>query len=544
MTNYKHLAIISICLLAASTSLAGHRTEREMLSVALRQLMPAQARGNQSIDNTIERLLDTEHYCVYGNKEAGFVVVSRDDDTPALMGYSTTPFDETNLPCGLKWWLETRNNTMVTQTPQYTSTTYQEVEPLVTTLWGQGDPYNFLTPMLNGSHTPTGCVATAMSQVMKFFNYPAQGVGRGYYTIGDNTSHIPMDINNTYAWDQMQDNYSNRKLSDEERLPVAQLMSDAGIATYMNYGTLGSGALDLDATRGFVENFSYDVNAIRCYQREFFSNDEWMSLLYDELRKGKPILYCGVDPAQGGHAFVIDGIDADGLVHVNWGWDGECNGFYKIDDLSPVNAHEINKGHYTEGQSMVFRLRPNGESEDGKLESLWCTPESYTLTGGKKRVSVQLPATYNYHFMAYTGTLFLVLESLDDASAEKQAFAIGQSNTYVTYYGYSADQMILTTKLQAGNYKAYVASKADFDVDYQPIRCLGGAIYYSLTVESDGSNVLSGPLPMNTSTGIVSVSNVATSSSNTLYDLQGRSYSSSDNMPKGIYIIGGKKVVK
>ncbi len=529
MINRKLFATISICFMAVTTSLAGHRTEREMLSVAQRQLAShAMTRGMQSEYTAVERLLDSNQYCIYGKQDAGFVVISRNDNFPAVMAYSTTIFNADNIPCGMKWWLEAVDKIMQQDAPRTNKSqvAHSVVDPLVTTEWGQGDPYNFLTPEENGQHTPTGCMATAMSQMMKFYNYPVQGRGHGYYTLADNTAmHIPVDITSTYAWGEMQDVYRYKKVTDEERLPVAQLMSDAGIATYMNYGASGSGAYPLDATRGFVDNFSYNADAIRCYDHKFFSDDEWFSLLYNELSSGNPILYCGTDQGQGGHAFVIDGIDADGLVHVNWGWDGECNGFYNISDLSPVDERGNNQGHFISEQSMVFGLRARVEKEaDEHMESIWCSPnESYSVTGGKKRISIDLPVTYNYHFLQYTGTLYLVLENVEDALAEKQAFAIGQSNSYSTYYGFSTSQMFLTTKLQAGNYLAYVASKAEFDLDYQPIRCLGGPICYNVVTDADGNNVVSGPQAMGEPTAIQQLKlDKDTAASPRYFDLQGR----------------------
>ena len=530
MINRKLFATISICLMAVTTSLAGHRTEREMLSVAQRQLAShAMARGIQPEYAKIEKLLDANQYCIFGNQDAGFVVVSRNDNYPAVIGYSTTTFNENDIPCGMKWWLEAVDQTMKLNAPMdnRVQAAHSVVAPLITTEWGQGDPYNFLTPELNGKHTPTGCVATAMSQLMKFYNYPAQGKGKGFYTLSENTSlHIPVDITSTYAWDEMQDVYRNKKLTDEQRLPVAQLMSDAGIATYMNYGTSGSGAFSLDATRGFVDNFSFNADAIRCYHHQFFSDEEWLTLLYGELASGNPILYCGSDKAQGGHAFVIDGIDADGLVHVNWGWDGDCNGFYNINDLSPVDQRGNNQGHFVSTQSMVFGLRARIERKnDEHMESIWCTPnESYSVVGGKKRITIDLPITYNYHFLQYTGTLFLVLQNIDEPLAEKQVFAIGQSNSYATYYGYSSTQMFLTTKLQAGNYHAYVASKADFDQDYQPIRCLGGAICYTVTTDAEGNNIISGPQALEEPTAIQQMNlDISTANASPRYfDFQGR----------------------
>jgi len=545
MTKGKLFSIIFICLMAATTSLAGQRTEREMLSVAQRQLsVAAMSRGKVQALPKVERLLDSEHYCIYGNSEAGFVVVSRNDAYPAVMGYSSTPFDTEDLPCGMKWWLETVSSTMQQGTSANRSrAAYQTVEPLVTTTWGQGAPYNFTTPEIGGSHAPTGCVATAMAQLMKYYNYPSQGKGKGYYTRDGNSTHVPENISTVYEWEKMLDSYRGITLTEEIGLPVARLMSDAGIATYMDYGSNSSGALEFNAARGFVNNFSYELASMRCYQRAFYTDEEWMALLYGELSSRRPVLYCGADPAQGGHAFVIDGIDDDGLVHVNWGWDGDYNGFYDIADLNPHDDRYNTNEHFNESQSMVFGLKAQEEPDAGDhLESLWNMPNQvYTLTGGKKRLSINMPNTYNYHFLEYTGTLFLVLENLDDKTADKQTFAIGQPNSYITLYGLSASQMFLTTKLPAGRYMAYVASKCDTDADYQPVRCKGGIVCYEVTAGADGNNVVSEATSMDKLTAVAPVTVGSQNTAFAVYDLQGRRVPSSG--VKGIYVKNGRKVV-
>lgn len=543
MTKRKILAILSICLLAVSnTSLAGERTEREMLAIANRQLSgPAMARGEGSSKAEVEKLLDRQQYCVYGNKEHGFVIVSRNDGYEPVLGYSTTTFDAGNLPCGLVWWMETMEQAMMTKQSAARVISHETVPSFVTTLWGQGDPYNFLTPTIDNQHTPTGCVATAMAQMMKYFNYPAQGKGKGYYTLGNNTTRITEFINGIYDWDNMLDDYRYKTITDEQRMAIATLMRDAGIATYMNYGVSGSGSYETDATRGFAQNFSYDEGALRCYHRDFFSDDEWMTMIYDELANRKPILYTGADAGVGGHAFVFDGIDADGLVHVNWGWNGECNGFYSIDNLSPVDVHNNSQGNFTSGQSMVFGLSPEPTAEN--QHSMWCTNEVYTLTGGKKNISVNATKIYNYHFQDYTGCLYLRFENTDGISDNDWAGAVTQSDTYATFWGITEiQQMLFTTKVKAGNYRVFLASKDDNETEYQPVRCLGGSICYPVTINADGTMTI-GKKEMMVATNMTPVmmqENRAYDSR--LYDLQGRQLSVPTQ--KGIYIMNGKKVVK
>ena len=274
MNRQRILIISSLCLLLGSnTSLAGERTEREMLSIA--QLQLAKGAKTRSV-LTIEKLAEERFYNVYGD-ENRFVIVSRENSFTPVLAYSDSHFDAASLPCGMQWWLGAISEQMEAKSQVAISATrtvsFEPVPYLCKTKWNQGDPYNFFTPELNGSHTPTGCVATAMSQIMKYFSYPTQGKGKGYYTLNGSSSRVNEDISGVYKWDQMLDTYNESSLTDKIREPVARLMKDAGLATNMDYGTNGSGAFSVTASRGFCYNFSYDSLAMHCYYRDFFSED-------------------------------------------------------------------------------------------------------------------------------------------------------------------------------------------------------------------------------------------------------------------------------
>ncbi len=542
MIKTKLLTILSICLImGSSTSLAGERTEREMLAIARQQLnKAAMARASQSVATGIEKLVDQQQYCIYGQEDAGFVVVSRNDELMPVLGYSTTTFNAENMPCGMRWWLssveKTTDNNRLRHVPAH-----KAVEKLVTTTWGQGAPYNYFTPEINGMHTPTGCLATAMSQLMNFFKYPAKGKGKGYYTKADNSTHIPENIESVYEWDKMLDSYKGVTLTEELARPVATLMRDAGIATYMNYGTSGSGGQEYNATRGFTANFSYVLEALRCYQRVFFSDEEWMSMVYEELSKGRPILYCGTDPLQGGHAFIVDGVDSEGRVHVNWGWNGECDGYYDLFDLSPRDERGNVTSHFTEEQSMVFGLKAQEDPDaDDHIESFWGITGDYALALNKTMLKINAEALYNFHFLEFNGAMYLYFENLDEAPENNFIPMIGQKGSWLSFHGMnSLNQTLFLTKLKPGHYRVFLTSKDDSEKDYQPVRCIGGAICYYLTINDDRSTELSDAQPMQP-TGIEHLAPTTLGATNAIYDLQGRKVKSPG---KGIYIRNGRKVI-
>ena len=549
----RRILLYSFCLLLGNiASLAGTRTEREMLAIAQRQLQGAGSVTRSANAAEIRKLSENSFYAIYGSEDSGFAVISRNDSFEPVLGYSTTAFNEGNMPCGLRWWLNAINESMenrsIASLRSQTRADFTPVEPLCKTLWGQGDPYNFLTPELKGRHTPTGCVATAMSQIMKYFAYPAKGKGKGYYTTSENPTRVTETIDNVYQWEQMQDRYSSSSLTDEVRMPVATLMKDAGLATNMTYGTNGSGAFSVIAARGFAYNFSYDSLAIHCYYRDFFNDTDWMNTIYSELSAGRPILYTGVDNGAGGHAFVFDGIDADGKIHVNWGWDGEGNGFYDIADLNPTDAFgNPGSDHFNFQQSMAFGFKCQAEPDpDERYTSLWCSQTPYELSLNGKILRIKSDAVYNFNFLYFYGAFGLFFEN-QDGNHEKDTFLLLQTADQIgvaTFFGYeNLDNSVFLTKVPEGHYRLYLASKAVNENNYQPVRCPGGVQYYDIDISAAGITMSEAKiLGPSTPTGITTVTDKARMD-DAIYNLQGQKV---QDLPSrhGIYIQNGKKYVK
>ncbi len=518
-------------LIGHNTSLAGERTEREMLSIAQKQLAKGNMRRSAAI---IEKLKEERFYSIYGSSQQGFVIISRDDSFEPVLGYSDTKFDTTNIPCGMQWWLNAISERMATAEPMATrraGTSVQPVEPLCKTTWGQRDPFNFLTPLINGSHAPTGCVATAMAQIMKYFNYPAQGMGKGFYTLSSSpTIRINENINTEYEWDKMKLAYNQYSLSDEERLPVARLMKDAGLATNMEYGAASSGAFSVIAARGFAYNFGYDSLALHCYYRQFFNDEMWMKTIYSELDAGRPILYTGSGEG-GGHAFVFEGCDADGKIYVNWGWDGECNGYYDIANLTPVNEKgKSTMGHYNYEQSMAFGFKCQKQPDDDEVyKSLWGIDGTYELSVTGKIMFLKVPNVYNYHFLWFNGALGVYFHNMDGDSSKNMFFNVKNSqSTIATFFGFSnLDNSFFVNKVQAGKYRVYLASKAQNESVCQPVRCTGGAPYYDATI-ADGKVTFSEKKIFTTEEEPSAVKSIIRNNSQApvrYYDLQGREVS-------------------
>lgn len=264
----------------------------------------------------------------------------------------------------------------------------ESVQPLLTTTWGQNAPYNQYCPQRTNSSSgelencPVGCVALALGQIMKYYNYPETGKGYKSYQPFGLSEAISADFENTqYRWDLMKDSYvrlgSYKAYTDEEADAVATLLFHAGVSVGTLYAISGSSAFAYsNIPKDMVENFRYSEEEIRYLSRNDYNKEEWMALIFNELSNGRPIFYSGNSPEAGGHAFVLDGYDATGKVHINWGWRGTDNDYYDIDLLEGEN-------NFCNNQSMVIGIMPPAEDINTDI-----TTDATTLT---------IVAIYNIH---------------------------------------------------------------------------------------------------------------------------------------------------
>lgn len=279
------------------------------------------------------------------NLEQGYVIVSGDDEMTELVGYAENGFfDAENVPPQMQLWLDgyaeyvaavqsgkaKARKILLSDSPSVV------VEPLVTTKWNQDAPFNNFAPEYtddnnNTQRCATGCAATAMAQIMKFHNWPEQGVGHYSYehqsfgTISSNFSE------HVYDWTNMIDRYNNGEYSNVQADAVALLMKDCGVSLNMNYGPV-SGASIYSYTPAFKNYFHYSSRTVN---RSGCETAEFTKIITDELQEGRPIIYCGTGE-DGGHAFVVDGYDTNYFLHVNWGWGGYSDGYFDMNYMDPA----------------------------------------------------------------------------------------------------------------------------------------------------------------------------------------------------------------
>ncbi|MBQ8095492.1 MAG: C10 family peptidase [Prevotella sp.] len=316
-----------------------------------------------------------------------------------VIAHGDTPCDTLNP--GVRWWLNSiRQQPDIHRAPTVRPTELgfpDSCEPLLTTEWGQEAPYNWMCPLPDYSpwggylpdatHCPTGCVATATAQIMKHFRYPAHGEG----TCSVNPEQLPgttvytVDLAEAhYDWDLMLDDYTT-DYTEEQARAVAELSYHVGVASRMGYRDDASATDNNYALMALQQHFGYS-NGIENIERNNYTESEWMQLVYTELSEGRPILYEAVGIDLGtygiyGHSFVIDGYDADGLVHVNWGWYGNSNGYYDIALLNPRDLH------FDAYQMMGIGIQPasHGDTAVDSPHSIGQRPAAadgvYTLDG-------------------------------------------------------------------------------------------------------------------------------------------------------------------
>jgi hypothetical protein len=544
---------VIFCLLSLTAAWAGERSDQEMRTIALQHLAANQAntRG-AALESDICELARRASYSVYGLSQGqGFVVVSRSEAFNPVLATSETRFDADNLPDGLKWWLETINESLLTREAAAPTRAYTPVENFVMTQWDQGSPYNSMTPEVGGKHCPTGCVATAMAQILKYYNYPEKSEGISYYNVGNDPTDIRYEFNTTFKWDLIQVSYKG-ECSDESKQAVGELMRDCGYSVKMQYDKNGSAALYTNAALGFVRNMCFKEGYVHNAYRALYTDEEWMDIVEREMTAHRPILYGGNDGKDSGHAFVFSGLAEDGKVYVNWGWDGAGDGYYDVANLAPTGNGVTGSNDFSQGQHMVYGLTPDPDltTLHPKYSEWAFWDGNYTLKPSSVagRVSVDAQSSlYNLYYTTFRGTIDLV--TISHETGENKTFTIYQTEGVQPYYGLDFSlipvnkRLVNLKDLPAGVYTAYLGSKAHSDVEYQPLRSTEGTIAYEITIGEGGLISVSDPMKL-TVTPVTDIRSpkVVTRTADALYDLQGRRVT--DPQRHGVYILNGKKVIR
>ena len=479
---------------------AADRTTAQMQEIARQKLAStAKHRAGSTADIEVKRVLNKPTLSVF-TSEQSFVIVSRDDRFDEVLAYGSGKFETTDIPDGLRWWLDAVQNQMEKDSRlgniSRRTVSYTPIAPLMTTKWGQNEPYNNYCPIFEKEKTkaPVGCVATAMAQIINYNQYPASVNFEGSYTIDGKTTKE--SVNSTYYFPyQIAYGYylpdGATQLEKMSYTPlkgnrIATLCRDCGYAINMNYNAGGSGAQTVDAAGALSSCFNYPTEAVKYYYRGFYTEDEWMDIIRKELEKSCPVIYAGASEQSGGHAFIFHGMDAEGLFYVNWGWQGMNDGYYAFNALNPGDDD------FNENQQLVTGIRPVAQEGD-VVQSLFATGAPYSFGYDKETKDFSLTlnaAIYNYTCYDFVGRWAIVFENL--STGEKEYGDLLEDNTKVeSFYGFSA-QTVTIGQLKfepsdAGQYHIYMATLDNKETEWQPVRTIGGPIYYNFTVAEDGT---------------------------------------------------------
>ena len=567
----KRILTLLFCSLTVIGAAADNRSAAKMQEIATQKLATLDTSGakTRSVgESKVTRVLNQSDLSVYTDGQH-FAVISRDDRFPAVLAYGVGDFKADELNPSMKWWLEATEHGLAegkrTARSFQRAATYQPVAEILTTKWHQRSPYNNYAPALklyNSEKAPAGCVAIAMAQIMNHHQYPASAQFEGYYyQEGVSDEAYQGNVNSTYSW-PYKDYYnyyypegSNETVkintSPREGNLVATLCRDCAYAVDMEYTHDGSGAPTYNLPQNMIKHFTYSKIGCHFYARTFYTPDEWHSIVYGELMKGYPFVYSGYDPKSGGHAFVADGIDAEGLLHVNWGWGGHYNGYFDM-DLMNYNASE----QFSEGQDIVV-IRPQALEGEG-FGSLIGMRGPFTLAfdKAKKELTFSWESFYNQCGKNIEGQVGFVFEHLTQPeNSDILAFIdpeFEEEDYRVLPVGYgftSASESIDIEKgdLAPGDYHVYLASKDKHESTYQMARLAGGGYYYvEMSVDEQGVITIGEAVKTSENTAIHSIAmSDAERQQKGIYNLQGHNLGTNPkNLRKGIYIIDGKKVLK
>ncbi|MBN2789593.1 MAG: C10 family peptidase [Candidatus Delongbacteria bacterium] len=318
--------------------------------------------------SSVDEIRSNDNVDIYVfNMTEGFVLVAGDDASVPVLGYS---FDKTFVyseeKSNIKFWIdayrtslkEIRYNELSNETTlekwnnilsnEIVSKDSKAVAPLLSTTWNQSPIYNDYCPLDGGSLSVVGCVATAMSQIMKYHSYPLHGNGEHSYNELGQDLYVNYFFS-TYNWDEMPNSLSSSS-TPVQKHEVAQISYHAGVSVEMMYGADGSGAYSTDVPYALKTYFKYNAG-VGYYDRSSFNSVQWHTLILENLDNALPVYYSGQGP-DGGHAFVCDGYQATDYFHFNWGWGGSSDGYYYLDNLNPGGLT------FNDWQAVVKDIRP------------------------------------------------------------------------------------------------------------------------------------------------------------------------------------------
>ncbi len=335
--KFRHFCALSLFLMAGNAQ-AGILTPEQALSrmpTSTRAVSPTAA---YSLYDTYTTATGTPAAYLFTSDNSS-ILLSADDMAIPVLGVLDSPSVPTESPEFRYWinkyaeeieWLRANGSSAVTRSEE--ETIYKDIAPLLSTKWGQGNPFNNQSPKVDGKESWSGCVATAMSQVMNYHEWPKKGKGSNSYKASTANKEMFCDFSSiNFNWAEMTDTYDDNSTQSQNDA-VATLLYACAVSVNMDFSPDGSGAWSELVPGALVNYFDYDAGAKALY-RDYYTQAEWNKIVYDQLVNYGPLYYAGSSD-DGAHAFVCDGYQ-NGMFHINWGWNGYQDGYYRLSALYP-----------------------------------------------------------------------------------------------------------------------------------------------------------------------------------------------------------------
>ena len=492
------LLILSVLLPAMlMASPIGKEEAKEKALSFLNGRSSAKARGLNSVKAL--RLVKTEpcYYVFNIGSRDGFVIVSGDDCAPEILGYADSgEVDPQNMPENMKAWLQgyaeqiewMKEKGIKAQARSVAKAGVKSaIAPMLSSQWNQSEPYNMYCPKYNfdqdgnvyTKQCVTGCVATAMAQIMYFHQYPnttsAEIPGYSKNLKVNNTNNTlttpAVAAGTSIDWSKMKDSYSSSDNSESAQA-VARLMQYCGASVNMDYGTKSSFASSSMIGEALQKYFNYD-SGIKNPSRSDYTSEEWNDLIYNELVSNRPVLYSG-QSSGGGHSFVVDGFE-DNYFHINWGWGGDSDSYFLLSVLNPYNNEGVgsssSKDGYSYGQDAVIGIcLPTGLSIEDPIAmtttSIAVTSDKVlTKTEGNFTVEISIAA---YNYTGKTNTFDIAAALIDESGNILSQNTILTNCSLSNGYGFSSLTSTLTfgADLTSGIYRIVAISKLSSETNW------------------------------------------------------------------------------
>ena len=448
---------------------------------------------------------------VFNGPANGFVLVSAHEQARTILGYADQGhFDANNIPANMQVWLqmyaeelslvkgeklkvkglEARGNELGSQ--------YPTVEPLLgQTQWGQSKPYNNHCPIVDGERSVAGCVATALSQIMYVHKFPEKGQGSHSYRLRNGTVVSADFSQTTYDWDNMLAQYKGTTYTTEQADAVAELMFHVGVAANMQYSPSASGSSSGIALQGLNRYFGYDAGVISL-PKDFIPENEVLEGIATDLVAGRPVFISAFTSNYEGHAFVCDGMQSNGYLHINWGWLGTSDGYFSVSALDPGQqgtGGSASNLAFTVDVCAYTNIRP----DQGGTANWLMTSDALTLKS-KNAIKRTSDINYELYIISNSGVgyadghfVYNIYDQNDELIQSVRLSKLSMGSGYY-YESYPLNGKIGNV-VSEGNYNLVVGYQ-DNNGQFQPVLIKGkGAVKNAITVTKDSIYFHAEPSP-------------------------------------------------